>query len=561
MAATSPSTAVVTTTDTHTTYSYPANKPYVAPVPMQRTSNVREVKRGDGTMEPLLFDLISIASPHRSEGELRVRDLIVKFLKSQKTVHHIDRMGNLIAQVGRVGDRPEYSHTMFSCHMDTVHSAYADVTPMVTIGNTSDAGWIYGAKKNSATTFHNSLTDTQVNADKLPELFKALGIDDLKPSLTKVGTTKDGKDVFRIMRDSTLIGAEKTRIVDNAPVLTKTVHGPVFTEKVLGADDKVGCYILCKLIEAGVPGLYVFHVGEESGGVGSKWIARNTPDLVKGIHRCIAFDRQGYKDVIIEQGGGDTASHEFGDALAEALNQFMPPLNQYASSTHGVYTDSAEYVELIPECTNLSVGYVGQHTSNERFDLHFLQDILIPAVTKVNWEALPVAREKGPRTSRWSQYTYRGGNSTYTGGSKGRYFNSSEDDSDLDPNVGFEEYYNRKFGDNSYKTEKSKSVESFPDASEGRDAEDRRIIAALDKVPYAMVTKATPMDKIPAWEPEDGLLAGVSGESMKMIIAAWIINTHKTARELAAEYYDMMVDLDIAAEQLDTVDRNEFFDR
>ena len=80
---------------------------------------------------------------------------------------------------------------------------------------------------------------------------------------------------------------------------TRTVTKP--TPCVLGADDKLGCYIMCRLIEAGVSGLYVFHVGEEVGGIGSSYLAKTYPDKFHNIDRCIAFDRKGYSDVITHQ--------------------------------------------------------------------------------------------------------------------------------------------------------------------------------------------------------------------------------------------------------------------
>jgi hypothetical protein len=84
---------------------------------IQTTNKVREVVRGDGTMADLLFDLIQDASPHGHEEP--VRNTIRKFLKNLGVVNHVDKCGNLLAQVGKIGKHG--SHTMFSSHMDTVH--------------------------------------------------------------------------------------------------------------------------------------------------------------------------------------------------------------------------------------------------------------------------------------------------------------------------------------------------------------------------------------------------------------------------------------------------------
>lgn len=174
--------------------------------------------------------------------------------------------------------------------------------------------------------------------------------------------------------------------------------------EVLGADDKAGIYAILQLIRKKTPGLYIFHVGEEKGGIGSKWIAENNPDLVKDIKRAIAFDRKGTQDVIGEQRGSKCCSTDFGIALAARLNQFMPPKNLYKSGAIGSFTDTASYMKLIPECTNVSCGYYNEHTSSEHLDLYWYLDTFLPAVLKMNWETLPTVRDPTAVASRVHWY-------------------------------------------------------------------------------------------------------------------------------------------------------------
>lgn len=87
----------------------------------------------------------------------------------------------------------------------------------------------------------------------------------------------------------------------------------------LGADDGAGVALLVHMIHSDVPGYYVFFRGEEAGGIGSKWLAENMPDLCGEFDRAVAFDRAGYSDVITKQAGGRCCSDEFADALAGAL--------------------------------------------------------------------------------------------------------------------------------------------------------------------------------------------------------------------------------------------------
>lgn len=168
----------------------------------------------------------------------------------------------------------------------------------------------------------------------------------------------------------------------------------------LGADDGCGVALMVHMIEASVPGYYVFFRSEECGGVGSKHLADNMPSLLKQFDRAIAFDRAGYYDVITHQAGGRCASDAFADALADSLNTANADFF-YCSDSTGVYTDTAEFIDLIPECTNLSVGYRDQHGDREYTDVTFLQQ-LADAVLLVDWEALPTERK--PQAKTYAKY-------------------------------------------------------------------------------------------------------------------------------------------------------------
>lgn len=136
----------------------------------------------------------------------------------------------------------------------------------------------------------------------------------------------------------------------------------------LGADDTSGVWIMREMILAGIPGLYVFHRGEEIGGVGSRHIANETPSLLQGIECAIALDRKGATSVITHQ-GDRTCSDVFAQSLADALNVSNLA---FAADSGGLFTDTANYTDLVGECTNLSVGYSRQHSADEWQDLSFL---------------------------------------------------------------------------------------------------------------------------------------------------------------------------------------------
>ena len=160
----------------------------------------------------------------------------------------------------------------------------------------------------------------------------------------------------------------------------------------LGADDAAGVFIMTRMIEANIPGLYVFHREEEKGGLGSDYFVENFEDLLKPINYAIAFDRKGKRSIITHQRSEACCSIKFASALAKELNTIYGiSKNKWVDDPTGTFTDTANYVGLVPECTNISVGYERQHTSNEI--LHYPSVIeLLEACKKVKWEQLPVNR-------------------------------------------------------------------------------------------------------------------------------------------------------------------------
>jgi len=162
---------------------------------------------------------------------------------------------------------------------------------------------------------------------------------------------------------------------------------------ILGAVDKAGVAIMLYMIDKGVPGFYLFTVGEEKGCKGSAKLSQKLqtkPDeKYKGIKKIVAFDRSGYGSIITHQMEQRCCSDEFANALIAELKKSELP---YTLDTGGFYCDSAEFADLIPECTNISVGYFDQHNVIERQDLAFLQK-LADACCRVDWKSLPVKRD------------------------------------------------------------------------------------------------------------------------------------------------------------------------
>ena len=169
---------------------------------------------------------------------------------------------------------------------------------------------------------------------------------------------------------------------------------------ILGADDKAGITILLWLIENKVPGLYYFFIGEEVGCIGSGELSK-AKLLEGGYDRMISFDRRGTNSVITHQRSYRCCSDEFADELANQLNKTNNFF--YKKDDTGVYTDSAEFVNQIPECTNISVGYMKEHTFMESQDLFHLGKLAI-SVLDVDWENLPSKRKAEDKEYLWTEY-------------------------------------------------------------------------------------------------------------------------------------------------------------
>jgi hypothetical protein len=155
---------------------------------------------------------------------------------------------------------------------------------------------------------------------------------------------------------------------------------------VLGADDGTGIWIMLEMLRAKIPGTYVFHRGEERGGVGSRWMASNREQFLRWHSHAIAFDRKGTASIITHQRGSRCCSEAFSIALSKQLGE------EWSSDSTGTFTDTANYTHLIQECTNLSVGYYDQHSKSEVQDAAFAVELL-DKLKKVDWASLPAVRE------------------------------------------------------------------------------------------------------------------------------------------------------------------------
>jgi hypothetical protein len=189
-------------------------------------------------------------------------------------------------------------------------------------------------------------------------------------------------------------------------------------KSILGADDKAGVTVLLYMIEKNVPGLYCFFFGEEVGCIGSG-LASSDP-MFKDYNRMISFDRRGTNSIITFQSSKRCCSEVFAKELSKEYNRYGMTM---APDDTGVYTDSAEFTGVIPECTNISVGYYKEHTHDESQDISHLIK-LCKASVKIDWESLPTKRD--PKTTEYKSYNYTGSSKYDYGNYDGHSWGSSD---------------------------------------------------------------------------------------------------------------------------------------
>jgi hypothetical protein len=449
--------------------------------------NMQEITSSSKALNPLLRKLLIQGMPHPQEEPVRqiIRDTIKGWnydVSVGSKVFWQDAIGNLYFD--NRTDKAKQT-TMFSCHMDTVHGNPSVLTLYMTTDKTPDheAGHVYGAtKKPYYDTYDSSDPTKEVNAKQVLQDAKIYNYDgelvpDVKSACGKVKMVIYSTPYNKPREDTGIWFWAKHK-------------ASVVIPSVLGADDKVGCYMLLRMIDAKVPGLYVFHVGEERGCIGSKNLLQNNAEVLKGLKSCIAFDRMDYTDVIALQRNGRCSSIQYSNELAKQLNRFMPPFSQYVGNIQGVFTDSAIYYETIPECINISVGYFRQHTSEEHFDNVWLETHLIPAVIGVPWDTLEIHRDPAPVKAK-------------------TYDNSS---------------YYRAYGHHS-------DNDSF----------------VSNKIKATEVNGNTPLWKCPIWVPDDGIIVGIGRDAMLRIIEAHYDIRVRSVKEQAQEMYKMVIALDDVA--------------
>lgn len=99
-------------------------------------------------------------------------------------------------------------------------------------------------------------------------------------------------------------------------------------------------------------------------------------------------------------------SPTFAKELVNALTSNGLPWDSKAS--FGYYTDTAVFMDVIPECTNISAGGFNEHYVKEDANLNYTWEVF-NAACKIDWESLPVERVLKNPIEKMNPYLGKGG--------------------------------------------------------------------------------------------------------------------------------------------------------
>lgn len=233
---------------------------------------------------------------------------------------------------------------------------------------------------------------------KLTEYTIPFGYEDTLESILPKGWKKDsiGNYFYEIGKSKTIFTSHLDTACKNREKVNHVIDGNIIKTDgttILGGDNKAGCVVLFYLIENNIPGTYYFFIGEEMSvhsnyPHGSLLAIESNKDFFTKFDRIISFDRKEKGQLITRQLGRNCCSNEFAESL---ISEFKSNGVYYEKDTTGYYTDSAFFVDIIPEVVNLSVGVWNEHHKNEYVDIKYVEEVSKAAI-KVDWENLPIVR-------------------------------------------------------------------------------------------------------------------------------------------------------------------------
>jgi hypothetical protein len=268
------------------------------------------------------------------------------------------------------------------------------------VGKRIDVGRFKFNPKDIRSTFLSLVTETY------PHGHEEEVVDLITPGLTK----DDYGNYYTIIGDSDTVftchldTASRTKNPVTLISYEKGGEEYIVTDgkSILGADDKAGVTVLMYMIAHNIPGVYWFFIGEERGGLGSRHVSNNIQNypFMAGKTKCVSFDRRNYHSVITQQMGVQCCSNEFAKEICDEMSKSGLKLS---IDPTGVFTDSANFIEQINECTNISVGYFNEHTHTEMQNMTYLINLCEAAIS-CDWKNLKTHRKLAEESESYKKY-------------------------------------------------------------------------------------------------------------------------------------------------------------
>lgn len=157
-----------------------------------------------------------------------------------------------------------------------------------------------------------------------------------------------------------------------------------------GFDDKVGVFLIIKIVESGLRPHIILSTGEEIGGIGANELSRLDCPF-ENLKYCIELDRMGANDCVFY-----------------SCNN--PEFEQYVES-FGFKTEWGTFTDICHYCpswgiagVNLSVGYFQEHTTNERLFVRSMLKTLSKVKKMLNAKTIPYFEYIPAYRTKFSKY-------------------------------------------------------------------------------------------------------------------------------------------------------------
>jgi hypothetical protein len=177
-------------------------------------------------------------------------------------------------------------------------------------------------------------------------------------------TTDSKGSVFLLRKNTPLLSAHMDAVSSKSDLALLQFIGEYDGEIKgmgnIGADDKVGCFIILELLRDENyrnKFSFVFSVEEEIGANGIIHFCNNYKKRIKKCKWFLVLDRKGYNDFISSE--NDYGIKEFEDEAIKLIGKYG------YKATHGIFSD-ADTISDIISGANMSVGYYNAHSDDEK---------------------------------------------------------------------------------------------------------------------------------------------------------------------------------------------------